>query len=228
MANVSAACCFFVAGGVGLAGTITSLQFQKRNKDRVNVYIDGEFAFGLDAVHAAGLRKGQLLSEPEIDALKQRDVKQKAFDRAVRFLGFRPRSQAEVKSYLKGKKYDDETISEVIDRLEKMGYLDDEAFALFWIENRQRFKPRSRRALRFELHQKGVERDIVAEATENVDEEEAAWRAVENKAGRWYNLQADEFRRKLYGFLQRRGFHYDIIKKTYERARQDLDIDFET
>jgi len=210
-----------------MAGTITRLQFQKRNIERVNVYIDGEFAFGLDAVQAAGLRKGQHLSTAEIAALRQQDDRQKAFDRAVRFLGVRPRSQAEVESYLKGKMLDDGTIADVIGRLERMGYLDDQAFARFWIENRQRFRPRSKLALRFELQQKGVGRDVVAEATADVDEEEAAWQAMENKLGRWYNLQPEDFRRKVYDFLRRRGFNYDIIKKTFERACQALNIDFE-
>jgi regulatory protein len=210
-----------------MAGIITGLQFQKRNKERVNVYIDGEFAFGLDAVQAAGLRKGQELTAAEIETLKQQDAKRKALDQAMRFLSFRPRSQAEVETYLKKKKVDDETISEIIGRLKELEYLDDEAFARFWIENRQRFKPRSKLALRYELQQKGIDRDVAAVTTADVDEEEAAWQAVENKLSRWYNYPLQDFQRKVYDFLRRRGFHYEIIKTTFARACQELGIDCE-
>jgi regulatory protein len=69
-----------------MAGTITALQFQKRNKERVNVYLDGTYAFGLAAMQAAQLRKGQVLSDEEIAALKAQDDRQRAFNLALRFL----------------------------------------------------------------------------------------------------------------------------------------------
>src|SRR5258707_3645985 len=119
--------------GIGLmAGTITALEVQRNNKERVNVYLDGEFAFGLTMIEAARLRKGQQLSDAEIAALKSTDSAQQAYERAVRFLGQRPRSTAEVRHNLTDKEIDASLIDEVITRLEGQGYLDDTAFAPYW------------------------------------------------------------------------------------------------
>ncbi len=224
-----AQCCyglsFFYLGGnrereQKVAGKVTGLQLQKRNKDRVNVYIDGQFAFGLTAVDAAGLHKGQYLSDEQIASLQKEDYRQKAFDRAVRFLSYRPRSQTEVIRYLKQKLLDDDTLDYVIDRLQQYDYLNDVAFARFWVENRQRFKPRSKRALNYELREKGVEREVADAVIEDVDEEEAAWQAIATKLDSWSHLEREAFRKKLFGFLQRRGFSYDVIKHTLLKACQ--------
>jgi len=133
--------------GIGLmAGTITALEVQRNNKERVNVYLDGEFAFGLTMLDAARLRKGQQLTDAEIAALKSTDSLQQAYERAVRFLGQRPRSTAEVRHNLTDKEVDASVVEEVIARLEGQGYLDDAAFARYWITNRQQFRPRGARA----------------------------------------------------------------------------------
>jgi regulatory protein len=208
-----------------MASTITALKFQQRNKERVNVYLDGEYAFGLDATQAAQLRKGQMLSDAEIATLKAQDERNRAFERAVRFLSYRPRSQLEVERYLRGKGISDEVVADVVLRLEQAEYLDDEAFARFWVENRERFKPRGQRALRYELRLKGVSDDIIAHTIREVDDEAAAWRAVESHLFRWAHLPGEEFRQKVIGYLKRRGFDYSTITVTLEKARQTLDIE---
>jgi regulatory protein len=208
-----------------MAGTITALKFQRRNKERVNIYLDGEYAFGLDAIQAAQLHKGQVLSEKEISALKVQDERNRAFDRAVNFLSYRPRSRAEVERYLRGKAIADDTVADVIVRLEQAKYLDDEDFARFWLENRERFRPRGQRALRYELRQKGVSDEIIARVLGDVDDEAYAWRAVEGRLSRWANLPASEFRQKVTGFLSRRGFDYGTISLTLDKASQILDIE---
>ncbi len=207
-----------------MAGTITELKFQQRNKERVNIYLDGEYAFGLDAVEAARLHKGQVLSEAEIAELKAQDERNRAFDRAVQFLSYRPRSRVEVERYLRGKSIDEVVRDDVIARLERAKYLDDEAFARFWLENRERFKPRGERALRYELRQKGVSDEIIAQVLSDLDDEASAWRAVEGRLSRWANLPGDEFRQKIVGYLSRRGFDYNTISLTLEKAGQVLDI----
>jgi regulatory protein len=208
-----------------MAGTITALQFQKRNKERVNVYLDGTYAFGLDAVQAAQLRKGQVLSDEEIAALKAQDDGQRAFNLALRFLSYRPRSQFEVQRYLQDKAVADKVIQDVVLRLEQAGYVDDEAFARFWVENREQFRPRSQRALKYELRQKGVSQVIISRVLTDLDDEAAAWRAVEGRLHRWANLPADELRHKLMGYLNRRGFDYATVTVTIEKVFQLLSIE---
>ena len=86
-----------------MAGKITTLKFQKKNKERVNVYLDGKYAFSLQAILAARLHKGQTLSDEEIEGLLQEDAFQKAYDKTLNFLTYRPRSRAEVRRYLQHK-----------------------------------------------------------------------------------------------------------------------------
>ncbi|PWH20565.1 MAG: RecX family transcriptional regulator [Ardenticatenia bacterium] len=206
-----------------MAGTVTALEFQKGNKERVNVYLDGTFAFGLPATIAAThLRRGQMLSDAEIAALRALDEQERAYEQAVRFLRYRPRSRTEVERYLRRKRFAEETITRVMTRLQDAGYLDDEAFARFWVENRQHFRPRSRRALGIELRQKGVEQDIVQEVVDEQDDEEAAWQAVEAQLSRWGSLSREQLQRRLGDFLARRGFDYATIRAVYRRACQVL------
>jgi regulatory protein len=207
-----------------LAGRITALKVQKRNDQRVNVYIDDRFAFGLAAIEAIRLKVGQYLSEAEIAELKKKDVAEVAYERALRYLSYRPRSVAEVQRYLNEKEFDVEAIETAIGRLMQVGLLNDEKFAEFWLENRDAFKPRSRRALRYELRQKGIADLIIDNLLEAYDEVDAAYRAAEPRAQRLVRrYDRDAFRSKLLAFLQRRGFSYSIARDTVERLQTELD-----
>jgi len=112
-----------------MAGTITALKVQKRNPRRVNVFLDGRYAFGLAAIEAARLRLGQVLSDENIKGLKERDSFEKAHDRALRFLSYRPRSEAEVRRYLQGKAVSPAIEEEVLERLTGEKLRDDLTFA---------------------------------------------------------------------------------------------------
>jgi regulatory protein len=200
-----------------MAGTVTALIAQKRNRDRVNVYLDGEFAFGLAAGVAIRLHKGQMLSDEEIAQLSALDQVEKVHQRALNFLSYRPRSVAEVQRNLREKDVPEEVIEQEIERLERVGLLDDEAFARYWIANRQQFKPRSARALRDELRQKGVSSVIIEAALADFDEEEAAYRAAQARVSRYANLDRETFRKRLGGFLTRRGFDYGTSRGVLDR-----------
>jgi len=208
-----------------LGGRITGLRFQKHSPDRVNVYLDDRFAFGLPAVEAAGLRVGQILEDREIECLRSVDVEQKAYDRAVRFLAYRPRSEAEVRSRLGRSETDLDVIEAVIGRLKAQGYLDDTEFARFWVEGRQRFRPRSATALRQELRRKGLDDSIIAPAVAEVDAVAAATEAARPRALRLSNLAGSDpmlFRRKMSDFLLRRGFDYEVVREVVARLMDEL------
>ena len=203
--------------------TITRLQVQKHNQERVNVFLDDEYAFAVALDIAVELRKGQELDAADVARLRDADTLAQAYARAVRYLGSRPRSQAEIERYLRDKEYDDGVIAATVERLLAQGYLDDAAFAQYWRENRDRFRPRSAAALRAELRQKGVDRADVDEALDGLDEEAAAWAAVASKLPRWQALPADEFNQKVSAFLARRGFGYATIRTVCRRARNEID-----
>lgn len=192
-------------------GTITALTAQVRNPERVNVYIDGTFALGLAITVAATLRVGQMITQAELEQLDRRDEIHRARERVVRLLARRPYSSAEITRYLRRQKIDDAIIQNVIDDLTEAKLIDDDAFAAYWVEQRETFRPRSRLALRQELSQKGVGREIVGEALESIDEADAARRVARKQAGRWRGLPEAEWRAKLTRYLVRQGFPYDVV-----------------
>jgi len=205
-----------------MAGIITALEVQKHNKERVNVYLDDEFAFGLALLEAAQLRKGQQLTDEQIESLKSRDSIEQAYESAVRFLAHRPRSIAEIRRNLKEKEIAPPIIDEVIERLEGRGYVDDLSFARYWVSNRQQFKPRGSRALRFELREKGIPDPIINEVLTDLDTTEAAYQAGLAKARRFRGLDKRAFREKLGAYLMRRGFDYNTVRETTDRLYTEL------
>lgn len=203
-------------------GTITTIEIQKRNKERANVYLDGDYAFSLSLIEAAQLRKGQTLTDAEVSRLREADAITRAVDQAARFLAYRPRSTEEVRRNLTAKQFTPSVIDPALDRLESLGYLDDEAFARFWLENRQTFKPRSPRALRYELRQKGVAGSIIDAVLADMDVQEAAYRAAQERIRRLKGLDRKVFRQKLGGFLQRRGFSYGDSHAVIQQLESEL------
>jgi regulatory protein len=193
---------------------VTALKPQKHNSDRLNVFLDGEFAFGLAFNAASHLAIGQDLSADDVASLKQRDEFEKAKKSAVSLIGRRPRSNSEIVLSLRKKGFEDQIIDQVIVALMDVELLDDFAFASYWVEQRETFRPRSKLVLRQELLQKGVERAAIDAALIEVDEAEAAHRVAEKQAVRWAALSEKDFRVKLGSFLQRRGYPYDLIKQT--------------
>lgn len=195
---------------------ITALRVQKRERQRVNVYLDGCFAFGLADVEAAGLRIGQVLSDEEITELRERDEVQRAVDRALNLLSYRPRSQAEIRTRLRQKGYSDTVVAQVLERLGRVELADDREFASYWVENRFQFNPLGVLALRQELRLKGLDEPIIDQALAGYDEESAAARAAEVAVRRLHQHDLVTFRRKLYSYLSRRGFPYHLIEPLVE------------
>lgn len=201
---------------------ITALRVQQRNKERVSIFLDEEYAFSLPLVEAATLRKGQVLTAEDITRLQTIDERAQAFDRAVRFLAHRPRSIAEIRRKLREYEVDDEGIDEVIVRLERLGYVNDEEFARFWVRNREEFRPRGAMALRAELRQKGVSDQIIELAVADIDSYSSAYSAAQKKLRSYRGSDKQTFKRRLGGFLGRRGFDYGTIREVTENLIEEL------
>jgi len=208
-----------------MAGKVTALEIQKKNKERVNVYIDHEFAFGLTQLAAAALRKGDELSDEKIAALKDQDDVAKAMDSAVRFLAHRPRSAAEVRRRLNQKGVSEYTIESVIARLSDLNYINDLEFAQYWVRNREEFNPRGTRALEYELRQKGIDNATIAEALTDLDPEQSAYAAAQKKVRSLRGKDAATIRKKLGGFLARRGFQYDVVRQVVNQIIDELEAE---
>lgn len=206
-------------------GVITALEVQKRDKERVNVFIDGEFVFGLNLLDAARLRKGQVLSEAEIAVLREADAVVQAVNTAAHFLSYRPRSEQEVRRNLTEKETPEAVIDAAIERLRGLGYLDDAAFARYWVENRSQFKPLSHRALRQELRQKGLTDASIAEVLSEQNESDLAYKAATTQLRKLRNRSLREFKTKMNAFLQRRGFSYSTTQDVVTRLIEALEVD---
>lgn len=197
---------------------ITKIKSQK-NKYRVNIYLDNKFAFGLDADNflKAGLRVGQKLTEKQVEDLIFKNELQKFLDRTLRLISFRPRSEKEIRIYLKRKKAPPKLIEKIVTRLKKIKQIDDQKFAYWWVDQRLTFRPRGKFGLIMELKQKGIEKEIVEEVVnEKVNELPLAKKLAQKKLKTYQNLPKREFRQKMSAFLARRGFSWETIREVIE------------
>ncbi len=201
---------------------ITALTLQKRNRQRVNVFLDGEFAFGLARIVAAWLQVGQEISDEKIAELLAADARETAYQQALNFLNYRPRTESEIRQNLEKHKVPEEIIAEVMERLGKAGLVDDARFAELWVENRNELRPRSRRALAYELKQRGLSEDVIQHAVAGVNDEELAFEAASRHAQKLRHLEWQDFRQKMYGFLARRGFNYEVSQPVTARVWAQL------
>jgi regulatory protein len=201
---------------------ITAIEVQKRSPNRVNIYLDGEFAFGLARIVAAWLRTGQELSEEKIEQLQAEDARERAFQQAMLFLSYRARSESEIRQNLRKHEIPEPVIEQTLERLRQDGLANDNQFARAWVENRTTFRPRSRRLMAMELRQKGLAEEAVSAAVESVDDEALAYEAAQKRATRFKGLEWTEFRKKLSDFLARRGFSYSVIAPVVNRIWNEV------
>jgi regulatory protein len=181
----------------------------------VAVHLDGEFAFGLALIHALWLKIGQTLTDAQIEELKAADTLEKARVRAVDFIGYRPRSVAEVRRRLTRAGVDEENISQIVANLRDAGLLDDASFSKEWVESRLRSAPKSRRMMAWELRQKGVAQGVIDETLQaaDVDDAQTAQDMARRRLPRLASADALTKKRKLSEYLARNGFDYAIISE---------------
>jgi len=202
-------------------GKVTALRIQKHHPNRVNVYLDDEYSFGLSRITAAWLKVGQQLTPGKIAKLRADDQREVAYMQALRFLGYRPRSRVEVRRNLEKHAVSPDVIKDVFKRLERNGLVNDERFAKDWVENRNEFRPRSRRALAYELRQRGLNDAAIEKALVGLNEEVLAYRAALKQSRRYVGNETRDFHNKLGRYLARRGFSYDIIKGVVARVWEE-------
>lgn len=203
---------------------VTAIKAQRRRRDRANVYLDGEYAFSLQRTLVAELTQGQVLSTAQVAAIRERDLVEFAYERSLGYLSYRPRSEQEVRRYLERKAVDPAVIEQVIERLVRVRLLDDAAFAEFWVENREAFRPRGEWALQGELRQKGVAAEVIEAALSDLDAESSAMRASEQAMRRYAKLDYEVFMRRMMGFLQRRGFAYGVARQVARQRWSELHV----
>ena len=209
------------------SGTISALTGQARDPERLNLCLDGAFAFGLarEVAEREGLRVGDELDAGRLQALRAADEVARATNAGLVFLTYRARSEREVRDRLKQKGYPPAAIAPAIQRLLDWGYLNDAEFARFWTENRSQHKPRGRRLLEQELRHKGVGREVVQETLDaaELDDEATAFALAQDRLRRSADSALDPIvrQRRLASFLARRGYGYDVVKSVLKRLGND-------
>jgi regulatory protein len=204
--------------------TITAIERNKREGKSASIFLDGIFAFSLgrNEVEEHGLHPGQVLSDSQIEELSSTQIYAKCLDAALRLLRYRPRSEAEIRIRL-SQRFNTEAIEGVIYQLRARQMIDDAIFATFWREERDSFSPRSRQLLKVELRHKGVDPDIIDDALDGINDDENAYRAAQKRMPALVKEDYETFRRKMGAFLRRRGFSYEVVKRTTERLWQERD-----
>lgn len=204
---------------------ITALEVQKNDPNRVNLHVDGEFRLGLAAEIAwsAHLHVGDELSAEQLDELERRDAGWKAREAALALLSFRPRTRVELQRRLKEKGYAPDVAEETVDALVGMGLVDDSQFAEMFVRDRVRLRPKGKRHLTQELRAKGVDAETAQAAIGEVMEREDASDTdlARRAAARWHPRAGEEplrARRRLHGFLARRGFGGDAIRTVMDEV----------
>lgn len=198
-------------------GVITSVERQKGNKHRYNLFIDGEYAFSVheDIMIKHRLIKGESVEPDEIAVIVRDDERHQAYLEAIRYIGRRPRALKEVKLHLKEKGYEPDRIVETVERLVAERYLDDETFAKLWTEHRIVSQRKGRRWVEMELSQKGVDDGDIASALGGIDPEEeyAGARETGRKKWRITGGELPDRKRKVMAFLLRRGYSNELVSR---------------
>lgn len=195
---------------------ITSIKPQKK-KNRVNIYLDDKFGFGIDLENFVklGLKIEQELTDEEIEKIVKKAEFQKTLDKLLRFATLRPRSGKEISLWLKRKKVHESLHEELFNRLKHLDLIDDEKFAKWWVEQRQSFRPKPKRIMNYELRMKGIKKEIIEKVLgeEEIDEEKMARELLEKKMYKWQGLPAGEARQKMLQYLAGKGFSWEIVEK---------------
>lgn len=199
--------------------TVTSLKPQKFTK-RINVYLDGEFAFGIDLDNLVkfGIKVEKEFSGEEINKIIHEAEFQKTYNYLLNFATLRPRSEKEIFNWLKRKEVPISLHKRLFERLKQLQLVDDEAFAKWWVDQRLQFKNKSSKELKYELLKKGVDKktiDKVLTETE-IDEERTIKRLLEKR--KFKDPQ------KAFAYLARKGFDFEIIKSMLKYDKKDENV----
>lgn len=197
---------------------ITSIEVQEKRGNRRSIFIDGRFALGVDesVIADLGLRVGQAIDEEQLQAAVRKELLSKSRERTLLLLDYRQRSKVEVARRLHTAGFSDDIIEETILSLEKLGFLNDAEFSRTWVNHRLSEKGMGKARMKWELRQKGVSDEVAQEALASLDNDTDYESAIVLARRKWEkDSSTDERgkRRRLTGFLQRKGFRWDTVSK---------------
>lgn len=203
--------------------TITQIAVQQKRKNRCSIFLDEEFAFGLDQdiVLQFGLKKGDVLTEQQIEQILLNEEKKSAKDRALNFLSYRDRSEKEIRTKLRDVGYDENIIEWVIGELKRLKFLDDQRFAQSYAQTQMITRPVGEYFLKRELKQKGLDEELIEQTIEQTysekDQFSVALELAQQRKKRYQNIEEVKAKKRVSDFLLRRGFGWDVVAEVMER-----------
>lgn len=210
-------------------GIVTSVQAQKKDPDRVSIFLDGTFAFGLaaDVAVAEGVRKGVRLTAEVQLALLQKEEVVRARQAALDYVSRGGKTTEEVRRSLARRGFSETAAEDALAQMERYGYLDDVAYASVFVRGRASGRGHGPQRLRADLLKKGVSREAIDQALEELDSDDLADSAQRLAAQRWRALASEpdlrKRRKKTSDFLLRRGFSYDQVRDAVDAVAGDED-----
>ncbi|PKN02710.1 hypothetical protein CVU76_01595 [Candidatus Dojkabacteria bacterium HGW-Dojkabacteria-1] len=207
---------------------ITKLEYQKRDPNRVNLYLEGKFFCGisLDTLAKEALYEGLNIEEEVLDRIVKEELKARFLSRALEYISKSPKTEFQIKKYLKELKFKkkniwykegieidwESMIDSIVLKLKELKYIDDENFARMFVQSRMRIKPRGKNVMISELISKGVSKDTAQMVCdEEVEDEYELLKKTFRKKYKGKKLDTKDS--KMVGFLYRKGFSWDLIEK---------------
>lgn len=206
---------------------ITKIERQENNRQRLSIYLDGEFAFGLndEIVLKHNINVNQTLHEDQIEDLLSEDEKKRAKQKAFSYLARRDHSEKELSDKLRRKGFREPIIIGLIEDLKQSQLINDGTFSRQFARNKIIQKSIGRRELAFSLKQKGISKDILEATLEEVyseyDEKELALRLANQKLKTIKNIEPIKVKKRISDFLFRRGFNWEIVEQVFEEISWD-------
>jgi len=200
---------------------VTAIEQQKKDTEKYNVFVDGEFAFSLymQDILFFKIKENEEIAEERYNYIINEVVYIKAQDKALNFLGYKMRTEKEMRDKLNTYDFNESVVERVMEFLLKYSYIDDFKYAVSYIKQTQRLKPLGSYGIKMKLREYGIKDEVIENAIleSEIDEEEDAYSLLMKKIGGKKELDEKE-KKKYHDFLLRRGYSYDIIKEVFKRA----------
>ena len=203
-------------------GKITSIEVQKRNVNRVNVYVDEAFNFACDAelIYKQGIQKDSIIDIEAIKEIVKEDEFIKCKNSAIRTVEKTYKTEKELRDKLTEKGFEEDTIKRAIEFLKEYNLLNDEKYAEMYIKDRLRSQGRNK--IKYALIRKGVSEDILLDKLSNIDtedENDTAFKLAEKKYNILKKKESDKYKlsQKLFRFLLSKGYDYDCCNSIVRR-----------
>lgn len=202
--------------------TVTNLEIQKNNTDRFNVYLDNNFAFGMQAeiIYKYNIKKDIELSDEFIEEVLKLEEYNKAFNYCIYMLSKKDKTKKEITTKLNKKGYDEDIVIKTIEKLKDLKYINDEIYCKKFINDRIKFSSKGKNKIKMELYQKGVNKDTISEKIKEIDDNSEYERALlvgEKKLKSLKEKDKYKLKQKLFSHLVYKGFDFNIINKVIKK-----------